>query len=140
MTSSSSLRSSVSAAFFGASAGVVTKLTFDPARLGKACAQVLAEAEENCSRPEVIYPLQATGIALIVLLNLFMLRSFNAALQSSPTTLQASLLTTAANLVITAFFGYLLFGEELSIRWWLGTVLIVSGIALLGRDDKVKSD
>ena len=50
---------------------------------------------------QVIYPLQAIGIALIVLLNLFMLRSFNAALQSSPTTLQASLLTTAANLVIT---------------------------------------
>ena len=50
---------------------------------------------------QVIYPLQATGIALIVLLNLFMLRSFNAALQSSPTSLQASLLTTAANLVIT---------------------------------------
>ena len=50
---------------------------------------------------QVIYPLQATGIALIVLLNLLMLRSFNAALQSSPTSLQASLLTTAANLVIT---------------------------------------
>ena len=31
----------------------MTKLTFDPARLGKACAQVLAEAEENCSRHEV---------------------------------------------------------------------------------------
>ena len=42
--------------------------------------------------------------------------------------------------IFQAFLGTLLFGEELSIRWWLGTVLIVSGIALLGRDDKVKSD
>ena len=35
-------------------------------------------------------------------------------------------------LCFQAIFGYLLFGEELSVRWWLGTVLIVSGIALMG--------
>ena len=46
-------------------------------------------------------------------------------------------------LCFQAIFGYLFFGEELSVRWWLGTVLIVSGIALMGggRDDRqVKSE
>ena len=46
-------------------------------------------------------------------------------------------------LCFQAIFGYLLFGEELSVRLWLGTVLIVSGIALMGggRDDgQVKSE
>ena len=33
-----------------------------------------------------------------------------------------------------ACFGYLLFGEALSLRWWIGTVLIVAGIAQLGRE------
>ena len=51
LSSAASLRSSVSAAFFGASAGVATKLTFDSERLGYACAQLLAE--EHCSIPEV---------------------------------------------------------------------------------------
>ena len=39
-------------------------------------------------------------------------------------------------LCFQAIFGYLLFGEELSVRWWLGTVLIVSGIALMGGGEK----
>ena len=50
-SSSAALRSSVSAAFFGSSAGVTTKLTFDADRIGYACAAVLTE--DYCSRPEV---------------------------------------------------------------------------------------
>ena len=47
--------------------------------------------------------------------------------------------------IFQAVFVYFLFGEELSVRWWLGTVLIVAGIALLGGrvdgddQDKVKN-
>ena len=50
-SSSAALRSSVSAAFFGSSAGVATKLTFDADRIGYACAAVLTE--DYCSRAEV---------------------------------------------------------------------------------------
>ena len=43
---------------------------------------------------QVIYPLQAACVAAVLLLNLLMLRLFNAALQSSDTTLQVKGLFT----------------------------------------------
>ncbi len=45
--------------------------------------------------------LRAAGIVVVILLNLFMWKSFNRALQTSSTSLVASLVTTAANLLFT---------------------------------------
>jgi drug/metabolite transporter (DMT)-like permease len=39
-------------------------------------------------------------------------------------------------LFFQAAFGYFLFGEALSGYWWLGTSLIVVGIAWLGQEEE----
>jgi hypothetical protein len=55
---------------------------------------------------QLVYLLQSLGLFLVVVLNLFMWKSFNAALQSSATSLEASLVTTASNLLVTVSLSY----------------------------------
>ena len=82
MTSSSfMLRSCALSGFFGASAGAAGKLTFDPNLL--------------------LIPHRLTSLVLLLVCNILALHHFNGALRSSGATVQASVVATAANLVVT---------------------------------------
>ncbi len=55
------------------------------------------------------------------------------ALAQAPSTLQANVLNTAANFVLAAVAGMLLFGEKLGGFWWVGAALLVAGTVIIGR-------
>lgn len=59
--------------------------------------------------------------------------------------LKATVLNYAFNFIFTALFGYLLFNEPLSLIWWFGVSIILSGIILLtmnkyDKDEKNKKE
>lgn len=66
--------------------------------------------------------------------NTLMWLLFTRALNQSETTVQVTILNTAANFLSTALFGHALFNEYLSLRWWMGVGFICIGIALLNND------
>ncbi|XP_038617420.1 transmembrane protein 42 [Tachyglossus aculeatus] len=42
-----------------------------------------------------------------------------------------SIMTTTANFLATAFFGYLLYGETRTMLWWVGIGMTICGLLLL---------
>lgn len=63
-------------------------------------------------------------------LNGAMLALFGHALRRA-TSLQATVLTIAANICFTGQLGQLLYGERLDARWWVGAGCIVLGALLI---------
>ncbi|XP_028927228.1 transmembrane protein 42 [Ornithorhynchus anatinus] len=45
-----------------------------------------------------------------------------------------SIMTTTANFLATAFFGYLLYGETRAVMWWVGIGMTICGLLLLQTD------
>ncbi|XP_059089335.1 uncharacterized protein LOC131885327 [Tigriopus californicus] len=145
----SSVKDSVLAGCFGALGGFFTKSTFDAALLQTQCQELLGLLEtlltdftpvgglhSTCDHRWLSLTLHGIGLILVIVSNLCMWRYFNRALQSSSTTLEASLITTAANLLFSGFFGCLFFGELLNQNWWLGTAFIFVGIGLIALEPK----
>ncbi|KAI8607541.1 transmembrane protein 42-like protein [Chytriomyces sp. MP71] len=58
---------------------------------------------------------------------------FTRALNSSHSTAAVSVLNNSANMIASAFLGYLMFDEELSVKWWIGCILVIAGSALMNR-------
>ncbi|KAK7066569.1 Transmembrane protein 42 [Halocaridina rubra] len=69
--------------------------------------------------------------ALMVGINCVMWTTFTKALRFSATSLEATITNTAANFFFTAILGQVLFGEVVRCLWWMGTVLIISGLMLM---------
>ncbi|XP_053637614.1 transmembrane protein 42 isoform X2 [Cherax quadricarinatus] len=69
--------------------------------------------------------------ALMVGVNCIMWTTFTKALRFSSTSLEATITNTAANFFFTAILGQVLFGEVVRSLWWLGSVLIISGLLLM---------
>ena len=45
--------------------------------------------------------------------------------------LVASVLSSSSNLIFSGIFGYLVFGEVLSLRWFLGATFLILGVVIL---------
>lgn len=69
--------------------------------------------------------------------NAVMWTLFTKALRLCTTTLEATVTNTASNFFFTAIFGQTLFGEYLTLLWWLGTVLILFGLLLMHKGSQV---
>ena len=65
--------------------------------------------------------------ALTLLINALMITLYTKALSLSKTAIEASLVNTSANLVVTGLAGHFMFGELLTLRWWCGSLCIVVG-------------
>jgi len=79
-------------------------------------------------------------LCLTLALNSIMLTIYTKSLSLAKNAAVASVLNTAANMVITAFFSILIFGEKLSCQWLTGAFLILLGVSLLlVQDDKIKN-
>ncbi|EGC30903.1 hypothetical protein DICPUDRAFT_157307 [Dictyostelium purpureum] len=50
-------------------------------------------------------------------------------------TVTSTVITTSSNFFFTAFFGWLFFKENLSLKWWLGASLIMMGLFFMNSDD-----
>jgi hypothetical protein len=81
-------------------------------------------------------------LLLTLLTNGWMLTTFTRALHLSNTAVEASLLNTASNLLVTAVCGVVAFRETscLSPSWCLGAVLILLGTKLLVSSENSKEE
>jgi len=59
----------------------------------------------------------------------------------APSSIQASIVNTSSNFIITALLGQAVFGEKLTMQWWVGAALLISGSIIIGRrEEETKSD
>ncbi|KAF0292088.1 Transmembrane protein 42 [Amphibalanus amphitrite] len=68
---------------------------------------------------------------LTLLVNALLWTTFSKALRHSASSLEAIVITTASNMLITAVISQVLFSETLGVLWWSGLVLVVFGLALI---------
>ena len=71
-----------------------------------------------------------------LLLNGAMVTLYTKALSLASVAAEASLMNTASNLCFTAIFSFVIFRETFSYQWMLGSVLVISGVALSMSEDK----
>uniref|UniRef100_A0A914WB62 EamA domain-containing protein n=1 Tax=Plectus sambesii TaxID=2011161 RepID=A0A914WB62_9BILA len=77
------------------------------------------------------YALKIATLAAFIFCNVQMWALHAKALRLCGSTLQAVVLNTAANFVLTGICGRLLFGENHDIVWWSGIGLIILGTLLV---------
>jgi len=84
---------------------------------------------------QVEYVLRAICFAMIFAANAFMWNFFVKSMNLS-SSLNATVINSSLNYFFSAFFGYLIFGEPLSLSWWLGASLILFGVFLITNGSK----
>jgi len=57
---------------------------------------------------------------------------FTRTLSLSSSAVKLNVINTAANLIITALLGALIFGERLPLLWWAGATLLILGSVIIG--------
>ncbi|KAL0271020.1 UNVERIFIED_CONTAM: hypothetical protein PYX00_008267 [Menopon gallinae] len=67
----------------------------------------------------------------MIALNGLMWNFFVKALQSSKSSLEATILNTATNYVSSGLLAYVIFGEVTGILWWSGITLILLGVMVI---------
>lgn len=61
---------------------------------------------------------------------------YTKALSTAPSSIQASIVNTSSNFIITALLGQVVFGEKLPVQWWFGAALLLSGSIIIGRREE----
>mmetsp|Transcript_19385 Transcript_19385/g.33337 ORF Transcript_19385/g.33337 Transcript_19385/m.33337 type:complete len:81 (-) Transcript_19385:240-482(-) len=52
----------------------------------------------------------------------------------------ASIINTSCQFIFTALFSFVLFGETLNARWWLGLTCLLVGLILILRGTETKQE
>lgn len=68
--------------------------------------------------------------------NALMWALFTSALTRASSTTRVSIINTSANFLLTAFSGWMVFGEKLPGLWWVGAAGLVVGNVVIGRRDE----
>ncbi|MCJ1275768.1 hypothetical protein MMC21_003571 [Puttea exsequens] len=68
--------------------------------------------------------------------NAIMWTLFTAALTRASSTTRVSIINTSANFMLTAFSGWIVFGEKLPGLWWVGAAGLVVGNVVIGRREE----
>jgi len=63
---------------------------------------------------------------------------FTAALTRGESTTKVAIINTSANFMLTAFAGWMVFGEALPALWWVGAGGLVVGNVVIGRREEGK--
>ncbi|XP_021339923.1 transmembrane protein 42-like isoform X2 [Mizuhopecten yessoensis] len=82
---------------------------------------------------KVMWYLQGLCFGLIFVSNALMWTCFTKSLQLCPSSLEATVINTATNFIVSALIGWMFFHEILSLKWWIGSLLILSGLMLIHR-------
>lgn len=114
---------SLVAGALGATSGLLAKLALDQDQL-----------DSSFIPSTLLLPLRGLLFLLTLASNGCMVAVYSRALQDSPTSAEASLVSTASNLLLTATTSSLFLGETLSLEWWIGALLIVVGSYLVASD------
>jgi drug/metabolite transporter (DMT)-like permease len=70
------------------------------------------------------------GLITVLILNGFMIAYFVKGIQASGS-VAGPALTSAMNFIVSATYGYFLWGETFSEQWWMGFVAVLLGVLLL---------
>ena len=68
--------------------------------------------------------------------NALMWALFTSALTRASSTTRVSIINTSANFMLTAFSGWMVFGEKLPGLWWVGAAGLVVGNVVIGRREE----
>lgn len=93
----------------------------------------LSEISSHYFCENLITVIRVVFFGLMIACNAVMWTIFTKALRLCTTTLEAMVTNTASNFFFTAIFGQTLFAEQLTLLWWLGTLLILFGLLLMHR-------
>jgi drug/metabolite transporter (DMT)-like permease len=78
--------------------------------------------------------LRVLSMVLNIVLTVFMMGFFAQSLQHM-STLTATVLNVSANFIFTAFCGWLIFSETLTLQWFIGANFIMVGVFLIIRGE-----
>lgn len=79
----------------------------------------------------VFYVIKVIMIIIMVLVNMVMWTTFTKALNHCKTTIEATVLNTASNFLLTAAIGATLFDENVNFLWFLGLIMITVGLVMI---------
>ncbi len=65
---------------------------------------------------------------------------FTRALSLSTSAVKVNVINTAANFIITALLGVLIFGESLPLLWWVGATLLITGSVIIGTREGITEE
>jgi drug/metabolite transporter (DMT)-like permease len=85
------------------------------------------------------YLSRAICFLLMLGCNAGMLGSFLSGMEESGSVAGTSL-STAANFSVSAFLGYLLWGEQFNVSWWLGFGMVILGVFILSTKKDLKKE
>ncbi|CAK4078460.1 unnamed protein product [Aphanomyces euteiches] len=93
----------------------------------------------------VLVAIRVAFFVAMLLSNTLMLNFFVRGLHETDS-LTATITSSAANFMMTALVGYVVFHEQLPLQWWLGATIILAGMGFLlhgakdDEKDKAKKD
>ncbi|XP_068698033.1 transmembrane protein 42-like [Montipora capricornis] len=123
----------LSAGFCAALASLSAKLAMSPGIQKRFwCDFVLQNVfRDNFLCQSVVIASRLFSFILVFIFNALMWTLFVKSLRGSVSSATATVTNTGSNFISTAILGCLLFGETLSMRWWFGTSLILTGLTLV---------
>ncbi|KAL2044408.1 hypothetical protein N7G274_003113 [Stereocaulon virgatum] len=86
--------------------------------------------------PYVEYLVRAFFFSMNLAFNALMWAFFTNALTRASSTTRVSIINTSANFMLTAFAGWMVFGERLPPLWWVGAAGLVVGNVVIGRREE----
>ncbi|XP_033754097.1 transmembrane protein 42-like isoform X2 [Pecten maximus] len=108
---------------------VFAKLAFNGDIISNGCNSMMDTT--LCSKLK--WYLQGLCFGMIFVSNALMWTCFTKSLQLCTSSLEATVINTATNFVVSALIGWMFFQEYLSLKWWLGSILILLGLVLIHR-------
>ncbi|XP_057291559.1 transmembrane protein 42-like isoform X3 [Hydractinia symbiolongicarpus] len=84
--------------------------------------------------------IRVSMFSLLLIFNMTMWTLFTKALAYSVSTIEVTVCNTAANFFVSAWLGVILFGERLSLTWWLGSCFIIAGLSLIHSSSRTQYD
>ncbi|KAL6719314.1 hypothetical protein ACLMJK_003553 [Lecanora helva] len=119
--------------------GVFAKLT--TTELTSSWASAISTSLSLSSTNKVVeFLIRALFFSLNLAFNAIMWSLFTTALTRASSTTRVSIINTSANFVLTAFSGWIVFGESLPGLWWVGAAGLVVGNVVIGRRDEEREE
>ncbi|KAK3174327.1 hypothetical protein OEA41_001571 [Lepraria neglecta] len=115
--------------------GVFAKLTTTDITSSWAAAMSTA-LSLSPSNKFVEFLIRAFFFSMNLAFNALMWALFTSALTRASSTTRVSIINTSANFMLTAFSGWMVFGEKLPGLWWVGAAGLVVGNVVIGRRDE----
>ncbi|CAH0729894.1 unnamed protein product, partial [Brenthis ino] len=82
------------------------------------------------------YFLWSFFLALMLLVNTWSCRCYLHSLDAASNSVSPTVISSASSYILSGILGVVIFKETSSFQWWIGTALIIQGLALIARQHK----